>query len=105
LEAAEARLSGAGERTALVAEQLRLLQRGRDRGAVDGDEGTVAARPTAMNRARDELFAGAALAEQANGDVALDHALDLARKLDHGRTPADDRAGERVRAELALEIL
>ena len=62
LEAADAPLARAGEGAALVAEELALEQRLRDRGAVHDDEGLVAARAELVDRARDELLAGAALA-------------------------------------------
>ena len=50
-----------GERTFLVAEELgfeQVLGNGR---AVDGDKGSVGARAERVQRAREELFAGAAL--------------------------------------------
>src|SRR5690606_23138635 len=55
---------GARERALLEAEQLRLEQRLRDRGAVDRNERLLRARAQVVDRAREELLAGAALAEQ-----------------------------------------
>src|SRR6185369_8748166 len=56
LEAAEARLRRPRESAALVPEQLGFLERSGDRRAVDGDEGSRAARTSAVNRASDELL-------------------------------------------------
>ncbi len=64
---------GAGERAAAVAEQLGLQQRGGDRAAVDADERALAAGHR-VERARDDLLAGAGLAEQEDRDVGLGHA-------------------------------
>ena len=52
----------AGERAAHVAEQLRLEQRFRDRRAVHLDERHLALRAVVVDRARDQLLAGAGLA-------------------------------------------
>ena len=60
---------GAGERALLVAEQLALEQRRGNRGAVDGDERPVAARAQRVERAREQLLAGAALAAQQHRGV------------------------------------
>src|SRR5690606_20804046 len=61
LEAAIARDGGAGERALLVAEQLGLEDRLRDRGAVDRDERALGARRIIVQCAREQLLAGAAL--------------------------------------------
>ena len=58
----DALADGAGERAAHVAEQLGLEQRLRQRAAVDRDEPLVAARAVVVDRARDQLLAGAGLA-------------------------------------------
>lgn len=50
---------GAGERTAHVAEQLRLDEVGRDRGAVDRDEGTAGTLAASVDGPRHELLARA----------------------------------------------
>ena len=52
----------AGERAAAMAEQLAVGQLARRGGAVVGQERRRAARRADMNRARDQLLAGAALA-------------------------------------------
>ena len=48
---------GAGEGALLVAEQLALEQLGGNGAAVDGDEGTLAARTRCVDGARSNLFA------------------------------------------------
>src|SRR5262249_687870 len=63
LEQAGLRLAGVGERAALVAEELRLQQSLGDGGAVDVDEGPVAARSGLVDGAREEALARAGLAE------------------------------------------
>ena len=50
--------------TAFVPKQFVLDQRFRNGGAVDGDERMIAASGKMMDRAREELFAGARFAEQ-----------------------------------------
>ena len=67
LEDALAIGDGAGERAAHVPEQLRLEQRFGDRAAVDGDERPRRAPAVRVDRARDQLLAGAALAEISTG--------------------------------------
>ena len=69
LEAAGLRRVRAGEGAALVAEQLALDQRRRQRGAVDDDERPVAPAALAVERAREQLLARARLAEEQDGRV------------------------------------
>ena len=69
LEAPELAAVGAGERALLVAEQLRLRQRLRQRRAVELDERPVPARRDVVDDARDESLAGARLAAQQHGRV------------------------------------
>ena len=59
------RCRGAGERALLVAEQLALEQRLRQRGAVDRHERSRRALAPGVQRARGDLLAGAALARAA----------------------------------------
>src|SRR6478672_11318650 len=63
LELPELLLVRTGERAALVAEQRALYQLVRDRGQVYGDERRVAPAGLAMEQARQQLFAGTALAQ------------------------------------------
>src|SRR5207245_8943408 len=55
-------VDGAGEGAAPVTEELAVEQRLRESGAVDGDERLPGERPALVDRTRDELLAGAALA-------------------------------------------
>ncbi len=95
----------AGERAALVAEELGLEEPLRDRRARDRDEGLLAAGRAVVDRARDELLAGPGLAEHEDrrvggGDLAdlLEHPVDrLAR--------ADEPVGIARPAEVLLERL
>ena len=86
-------VGGAGERAAHVPEQLALEQRLDDRRAVDGDEAPVAARAGAMQRARDELLAGAGLAGDRARCARAAPAGGSAEQLLHQR-PAADHAAE-----------
>jgi len=60
-------VAGVGEGPALVAEQLRFEQGLGDGGAVDVDEGAVAARPGLMDRVGQQPLAGAGLAQDQHG--------------------------------------
>ena len=85
LELADLLLGRAGERALLVAEQLRLDQLLGNRGAVDLHEPLAAAQAVAVDRARDQLLAGAALAEQQDGGVGRRGALDRVPDLPQRR--------------------
>ena len=95
---------GAGERAAHVAEQLAFDHALGQRAAVDGHERPAAARRGLVDRARQQLLAGAALG--LDQDVAL-----VAREVAHGlqhpahRARLRDHPLERLAAaELALEL-
>ena len=75
----------AGERAALVAEQLGLEQVLRDRRGVDRDERPGRARAVPVQRARDELLAGARLAGDEHRRVRLRQPADRAEHLLHRR--------------------
>jgi hypothetical protein len=88
LEASEPPLVGVGERAALVAEQLGLEQRGRDRRARDGDERLAGPAAVVVDRARDHLLAGAGLTPQQDADLGPRDAPDgLVDLLHPGRFP------------------
>src|SRR5436189_160216 len=72
---------GAGERTALVAEQLALEHARGDRAAVDMEERAGGARGSRVDGARDETLAGAALAEDEHARVAAGDAVDRLHEL------------------------
>ena len=67
----------AGERAFFVAEELRLDEFGGNGGAVESDERVFVARGFLVNGARDKLFAGASLAEDADASFAGGDAVDL----------------------------
>src|SRR5690349_10123074 len=85
LEAAAALRIRARERTLLVTEQLGLEQLGRNRRRVQGDERFRLARAVFMQRARDELLAGAGLAGDQHGYARARQAADGAEYLLHRR--------------------
>ena len=93
LELADLLLGGAGERSLLVAEQLRLDQFLGDRRAVDLHEPLAGARAVAVDGAGDELLADAALAEQQHGGVGRRRPLD---RFEHARAAPDCRRRSRT---------
>ena len=78
-----------GEGATLVPEHLGLEEFGRDGAAVDGDEGAIASRTRCMDRAGEHLLAGAALAEEQDGDVRRRHPAGQVHDLPHERVLAD----------------
>ena len=80
----------AGERAALVAEQLGLEQVLRNRRGVDRDERPRRARAVPVQRARDELLAGARFAGDEHRRARLRQAADRAKHLLHRRRLAED---------------
>jgi hypothetical protein len=95
---------GARERTALVSEQLALDQGLGKRSAVDPDEGTCAARAAVMDGAREQLFAGAGLAEQEHGAVSRGDFLDLCQRLAKSGAIAENFVEAAQVASLVLEV-
>ena len=75
LELAQLLPHGAGEGPLLVAEEGALDELARNRGEVDCDERRVRLTRFAMNKARQQLLAGAAFAENQHGGVQLCHLL------------------------------
>jgi hypothetical protein len=92
LEAARLLRDRTRERALLVAEQLGLDERGRDGGGVDADERLVLARGFAVERERDELLAGAALARDEDGGRRVRDLLDHVLNLQHARRGAHEGA-------------
>ena len=80
---------GAGVRAALVAEQLALDERGRQRRAVDVDERRLAPRAVDVDRAREQALAGAGLAVEQHGRVGLRRAHDHLVHRGHRGRAAD----------------
>ncbi len=83
LEIAGVALERAGEAALLVAEQLRFDQVGRDRAAVDGDEGLVSTRAHVVHGARDQFLAGARFSDDQHGCQRAGHLADLAIQRAH----------------------
>ena len=67
----------------LVAEQLALQQVLRDGGAVDRDEGPRRRGAQVVQRAGEQLLAGAALAQQQHADIGRRHLLDRPAEREH----------------------
>ena len=89
LEAADPPCVGARERALLVSEELTLDEISADRRAVDRDERTARARARLVDRLRDELFSGSALAPHEHRQVGLRDLLDLREHVAHRRARAD----------------
>ena len=86
---------GAGERALLVAEELARDERRRERAAVDDDERAARARALVVERACDQLLAGAGLAHEQHRRVGLRGAADPRHQAaHHGR--AASQAGPLV---------
>ena len=102
---ADVRLDRAGERAALVAEQLGLEQVLGDGGAIDRDE--LALAPALLvHGPGEQLLAGAASPQEHHGHVGGRHALDGLGDLQHLRRGADDRSEHGlVRASLEPPVL
>ncbi len=75
---------GAGERPALVPEQLAFEERLGERRAVDRHERAAGARAVLVDGPRHELLPGAALARQEDRRVGLRHARNERQDGDHG---------------------
>ena len=81
----------AGERALDVAEQLGLEQRFGQRAAVDGHERPARAVAVLMNRARDQLLAGAALADDQHRGVGRGGVRNLLVDAGHHRRAPEQR--------------
>ena len=84
------RIDGAGERALDVAEQRGLEQIRRQVARVHGDERALGPRRVGVDRARDQLLAGAALALNEDRRPARRRLDDQVEHLTHPRAPADD---------------
>src|SRR4029079_3558445 len=83
----------AGEGAFLVPEQFGLDEIARDRRHVDGDEWSGAAFAVVVQRAGDELLAGAGLTRNHDREIGLHEARQHAVDLLHGRRAPDQRNG------------
>src|SRR6202022_822640 len=88
---AELTSRGARERALLVTEKLILDERIGNGGTVDRDERPVAARRELMNRAREDLLAGARFPLEKHRRIRRRDALNRLRHLHDPRRLADDR--------------
>ena len=70
-------------------EELALEQRVVDRGAIDGDEPSIAPRADAVERARHELLAGPGLAGHERQTHVRGQAPDHPEEILHARAAAD----------------
>jgi hypothetical protein len=105
LDAAAALGVGAGEGALLVAEELALEQRLRDRRAVDGHEGPRGPRGEPVDRAGRDLLARAALAREEDGGIDGRHLADRGEHLLHARARPEhplEAAGRRALSQLAV---
>src|SRR5260370_27069883 len=87
-EPPDAALAGAGEGALLMAEELGSDEAGRQRRAVDGDEGPFAIGRALMDRAGNQLLAGAALAGDQHRRVGRAELADLIIDPLHARAVA-----------------
>jgi hypothetical protein len=92
LERTDARRAGAGERAALVPEQIALDQVVRDRAAVDDHERPLGTRACRVNRLRDQLLAGAGLALDQDAQIGGGDPGEHREQLAHLRRFAEQRA-------------
>ncbi len=90
LETSRMPARGARERADFVAEQFGFEQFGRNRSRVECDERPRRARALAMQRARDELLAGAGFARDQHAEPARGYASDRAKQLAHRGTLANE---------------
>ena len=110
LDAAGLGVDRAGERAALVAEQLRLEQLIGQRRAVDGDERAMAPPRAVVDEPSHDLLAGARFPGQQDGGLGLrhscgmrEHVLPLPRMTDHAPVPALSLELASERRHLRLE--
>src|SRR5262245_36880478 len=90
LEIAGLRRGGPGEGAPGIAEERRLDERGRERGAVEREKRPRAARRQAMQALRDQLLAAARLALDQHREGRERELRDLAAQLLHGNARADE---------------
>src|SRR5262249_41550479 len=103
LEASRPAFARASERSLLMPEKLAFDQRLWQRGAVDRDKRAIVPRAQTMNRARDHLFAGAALAGDKDAGFARRGLPQQREDLLHARRASDHLAENTLVAQVALE--
>ena len=112
LEAATLQLVSTGKGTTFVTEQLGLDERFRQRRAVERDEWPVRPRARLMDRPRQDLLAGPALAGEQHGRAGGRHLSRVVDSCDELRCPTADRIEREPviergpqRRHLSLELL
>ena len=94
----------AGERALYVTEELGLEQRVGDRAAVHADERLLLARRQVMQRARDQLLAGARLAGDEDRGLGRRDLLHQLEDALHGQRLADDAVEAEAAAQLVAQL-
>ena len=92
------------ERAAFVAEHLRLDEGRWDGGAVHADERLAPTGAPIVDRARDQLFACAGLADEQDGCVRGGDGLDLLQHAPQGEALADDVAEAVLLQDLFFQV-
>ena len=105
LELAQAPRNGAGERALFVAEKLGFDQLAGHGGAIQGDEGPVAARAALVQGAGDQLLPGAGFAQDADARFAGGYAVHLRHEAQHHAARMDDFVLADALAQLAVLVL
>ena len=105
LEAADLARDGAGERALLVAEELAFEQAGGNGGAIQLDEGALAARAQAVDGARQQFLAGSRLALDQHGGIGGRDGLNLAQHVAQAGAFAHDVVEAVLEIDLFFEIL
>jgi len=90
LDLALGHLDGTGKGTFFMPEQFGFEQGFRNRCAVDGNKGPVAAVTCIMQPLGQQFLAGSARTQQHHRSAGIGHALDHLRHLQHLRRPGDD---------------
>ena len=104
LESADLFRQRPGVGALLPTEQLALDERSRNRRAVHANHRLAAARAQFVNRGRDQLLAGARLAQQENRGAGRRHLLDLCQDTLEGLALADNAGVSVQRLHLLLQI-
>jgi hypothetical protein len=103
LEPAHAAGDRAGERAGAVAEELGLGERLGNRRGVEGDEALIGAGAVVVNRAGDELLAGAGFALDQHGAVHRRHEFQRREQRLYAGVAADDLVEAEAPVQLRLE--
>jgi hypothetical protein len=103
-ESADLLGESASEGAALVPEELGFEESAGDGGAIDFDEGSLAARTVIVNSARDELFSGARFTGDKDSGASRSDEFDLRQSALESGTFADDFLEIEFTANFFLEI-